>query len=141
MIKRSFILFVQRMIAVAIIILVGSCGASLTSDNSTPEESAPIVLTGDEIIVTMGEYESQLYAPEDISVNAGDTVVWDNKSGLHNVVFGKVPEGVDAEAISRKTLAREPGPAHSVKFEVPGEYRYHCSPHLELGMVGTVTVQ
>ncbi|MEM9482068.1 MAG: plastocyanin/azurin family copper-binding protein [Cyanobacteria bacterium P01_F01_bin.116] len=141
MIKRSFSVFVKRVMLVAIIVLVGSCGMFTSSETASPADEEPIVLTGSEIIVTMGEDGELLYAPEDISVSVGDTVVWDNKSGAHNVVFGKVPDGVDAEAISESTLAREPGPAHSVTFEVPGLYKYHCTPHKELGMFGTVTVE
>jgi plastocyanin len=141
MIKRSFLVFAQRVIAVLIIVLVGSCGVSIISDTTNPADDEPIVLTGSEIIVTMGDKESLLYAPEDINVKIGDTVVWDNKTGSHNVVFGRVPDGVDAEAISEPTLATEPGPAHRVTFEIPGRYRYHCSPHEELGMFGTVTVE
>ena len=141
MIKRSFSIFVQRVMLAAIVILVGSCGMFATSETTNPAVDEPIVLTGSEIIVAMGEGGELLYAPEDISVSVGDTVVWDNKSGAHDVVFSKVPEGVDAEAISEPTLAREPGPAHSVTFDVPGTYKYYCTPHKELGMFGSVTVE
>ncbi|MEM9805187.1 MAG: plastocyanin/azurin family copper-binding protein [Cyanobacteria bacterium P01_D01_bin.56] len=141
MIKRSFSAFVKRVILVAMIVLVGSCGMFSISETTDPPSDEPIVLTGSEIIVTMGEDGELLYSPEDITVNVGDTVVWDNKSGAHDVVFSTVPDGVDAAAISEPTLAREPGPAHSVTFEALGTYKYYCTPHKELGMFGSVTVQ
>ena len=141
MLKRAFSVFLKRVILVAMIVLVGSCGPSVTSDSPSPASDEPIVLTGSEIIVTMGADGELLYAPEDLSVSVGDTVVWDNISGSHDVVFGTVPDGVDAEAISRTTVATETGPAHSVSFEVPGTYKYHCTPHKELGMFASVTVE
>ncbi|NEP60672.1 MAG: plastocyanin [Symploca sp. SIO2G7] len=123
------------------IVLVASCDMFKTSETAGPAGDEPIVLTGGEIIVTIGEDGELLYAPEDVSVSVGDTVVWENKSGAHDVVFGTVPDGVDAEAISLTTLATESGPAHSVTFENSGTYKYHCTPHKELGMFGTVTVE
>ena len=140
MIKQSVYVFVKRVVVVAVI-LIYSCGSPSTPDTVSPTDSGTIVLTGSEVIVTMGEDGELIYSPEDISVSVGDTVVWDNKSGSHNVVFGTVPDGVDAEAISRTTLATEPGPAHSVTFEVPGTYKYYCSPHKGQGMFGTITVE
>ncbi|MEM9149475.1 MAG: plastocyanin/azurin family copper-binding protein [Cyanobacteria bacterium P01_F01_bin.3] len=142
MIQRSFSVFVKRVVLVAMIVLIGSCGMFTASETtSSPTSDEPIVLTGNEIIVTMGEDGELLYSPEEITVSVGDTVVWDNKSGAHDVVFGTVPDGVDAEAISEPVLARDPGPAHSVTFEVPGTYKYHCTPHKELGMFGSVIVE
>ncbi|MEM9136215.1 MAG: plastocyanin [Cyanobacteria bacterium P01_F01_bin.42] len=92
------------------------------------------------IVVDMGGDGGLVYTPQDISVSVGDTVTWFNKTGFHNVIFDSVPDGVDAEAISVKALAREIGPSHSVTFEVPGTYGYYCSPHKSKGMIGTVTV-
>ncbi|MEO0868206.1 MAG: plastocyanin/azurin family copper-binding protein, partial [Cyanobacteria bacterium J06642_11] len=112
-----------------------------TSETADTVIDEPIVLTGSEVIVTMGKDGELLYSPEDISISIGDTVVWDNKSGAHDVVFSTVPDGVDAEAISDPTLATEVGPAHSVTFEVSGTYKYYCTPHKELGMFGSVTVE
>ncbi|MEM9219318.1 MAG: plastocyanin/azurin family copper-binding protein [Cyanobacteria bacterium P01_F01_bin.150] len=140
MLNRSLSVFFQRIIIAAIVVLIGSCGASTISETTAPVSDEPIVLTGNEIIVTMGDGGELLYDPEELSVNVGDTVVWDNMSGAHDVVFRKVPEGVDVESISRTTLARDAGPAHSVTFEAPGDYSYYCTPHKELGMTGKITV-
>lgn len=137
--KRSFSTFIRRVILVAVILI---CGCSILTTSETPElADKTIELTGKEIIVTMGDGDSLLYEPEELKVSVGDTVVWDNVTGSHNVVFNRVPDGIDAEAISEPVLATETGPAHIVTFETPGTYTYYCSPHRELGMFGKVIVE
>ena len=129
----------RRVILVAVILI---CGCSILTTSETPEPAdKKIELTGEEIIVTMGDGDLLLYDPEELKVSVGDTVVWVNVAESHNVVFNRVPDGIDVDAISEPTLATEPGPAHSVTFEIPGTYTYYCSPHRELGMFAKVIVE
>ncbi|MEM9273305.1 MAG: plastocyanin/azurin family copper-binding protein [Cyanobacteria bacterium P01_F01_bin.143] len=139
-IKGLFSTFVRRVILVAVIVICG-CSIFATSETPEPAQDKTIELTGEEIVVTMGDSGELIYDPEELNVSVGDTVVWDNLSGSHNVVFNRVPDGIDAEAISEPTLATDPGPAHLVTFETPGTYTYYCTPHRELGMFGKVIVE
>jgi plastocyanin len=73
------------------------------------------------------------FAPRDLSVEVGDTVIWTN-----TVITGHdtVSQGVWASALlpRRGTFA--------FTFNVaPGTYNYVCTPHVSFGMVGTVTVR
>jgi plastocyanin len=91
-----------------------------------------------------------VFAPEEVEVSVGDTVVWEFKSPNHNV--SAVPQ--DSEEVSIPSGATpfasyESGNLYSVvdeggtyehTFETPGEYTYVCIPHVASGMVGTVTV-
>jgi plastocyanin len=60
------------------------------------------------------------YAPDSIAISAGQTVTWVNRDSLdHTVTF----EG-DSAAV---TIA--PNSAFSRRFDTPGVYPYHCTPH------------
>lgn len=78
------------------------------------------------------------FSPQTVTVQAGDTVVWLNTSrSTHTVTSSQTPAG--AAAFDSGSL--QPNTQFSQTFTVPGEYRYYCAPHREMGMVGTVIVQ
>lgn len=79
--------------------------------------------------------ERNIYAPDLVRVDAGDTVTWVATTKGHNVEFikGGVPVGVEA---FRSKLSKDA----SYTFTVPGVYVYKCTPHYGLGMVGIVIV-
>lgn len=84
-----------------------------------------------------------VFEPSTVTVGAGETVTWVNNAGFpHNIVFDEdaVPEGVNAEAISKEDYLNAPGEKFSVKFSTPGTYGYYCEPHQGAGMVGKVVV-
>lgn len=79
--------------------------------------------------------ERNVYAPELVQIEPGDTVTWKATDRGHNIEFvtGAVPEGVDR---FRSPLNKDV----SYSFETPGIYVYKCTPHYGLGMVGVVVV-
>lgn len=95
-------------------------------------------------VVKLGADDGALaFVPKELSVAAGETITFKNNAGFpHNVVFDEdaVPEGVDADAISREALLNAPGEEYSVTLTVPGTYGYACEPHQGVGMVGSITV-
>merc|ERR1719199_1491512 len=73
-----------------------------------------------------------VFEPASITIKAGETVEWVNNAGFpHNVVFDEdaVPEGVNAEKLSKEDYLNAPGETHTAKFEKAGEYGYYCEPH------------
>jgi plastocyanin len=73
------------------------------------------------------------FRPGTVTINVGDTVVWTNRGGAHNVV---------ADDGSFSSGSADGGDwAFSHTFTTPGTFDYHCEPHQFLGMVGTVVVQ
>ena len=83
---------------------------------------------------------SNVFTPENLTIQVGDTVTWTNTQGVHNVngslaTYPNNPEGF------RSGNAAPPGWVFSYVFNVPGTYEYQCDPHVGLGMVGTVTVE
>jgi halocyanin-like protein len=74
------------------------------------------------------------FGPAAVRVDPGATVVWEwtGDGGQHNVV----PEDGSFES----ELTAEAGHTFSHTFESPGVNKYHCDPHLSLGMKGAIVV-
>lgn len=112
--------------------------------------------TGTTVDVKMlGDDKGYRFDPVSVTVKVGDAVKWTNVSGgPHNVTFwaDSIPAGAAAQlgANMPNTMAPLTGPllvnpnaTYVVSFAgvKPGVYHYYCTPHLALGMKGTVTVQ
>jgi plastocyanin len=79
------------------------------------------------------------FSPANLTIQPGDTVTFVNdQEDSHDVMFVSVPKGVD-EMIMSPMLEKE-GDKFSYTFTVPGTYQFHCHPHEELGMKGTLIV-
>jgi plastocyanin len=76
------------------------------------------------------------FNPGTITIDPGDTVVWNNTSEL--------PHTVSASDNSWDSGNLNPGQSYSRTFTVPGTYRYYCKYHGNAqggGMAGTVVVR
>lgn len=74
------------------------------------------------------------FEPKTLTVNEGDTVVWNNKEGLHTVKS-------DTDAFVSKNL--KAGESFSYQFTKAGKYPYHCGFHGSSGggdMAGVIVV-
>jgi plastocyanin len=77
------------------------------------------------------------YVPNDITIQAGDTVRWTNQGGLHNV---RADDGSFGNNASNDAWV------FSRTFNTPGEVRYHCQIHsgpgqdINQAMNGRITV-
>jgi len=98
------------------------------------------------------------FAPEEITVDAGTTVVWRNTSARGHTVTAyesSLPDGAaffasggyDSTDEAREAWHNtsggriETGETFSYTFEIPGRYNYVCLPHETSNMVGTVVVE
>jgi len=85
-----------------------------------------------------------VFVPDTVNIKAGEEVKFTNNAGFpHNIVFDEdnVPDGVDADKLSREDYLNAPGETYSVKFTAPGTYGYYCEPHRGAGMQGKIVVQ
>lgn len=74
------------------------------------------------------------WSPDAVTIQAGDTVIWNNAQGFHNVLLGDSrlnQPGFPADA------SWNPPPQRT--FNEPGSYTFVCEVHP--GMTGTVNVQ
>ena len=76
-------------------------------------------------------YES--YSIEVAHVDVGDTIEWLPNED-HNIEF---LGGPNMNSLPEKS---EFNALYTVKFDLPGVYLYHCTPHGNMGMLGLVVV-
>ena len=81
---------------------------------------------------------ADVYIPNTLNINVGDTVHWVNIGGFHNVnatltSFPNNPEGF-GNAVSSANWT------FTHVFSLAGTYNYQCDPHAMMGMNGTINV-
>ena len=129
--------------------------ANSASNATGGEAAAPI--TGQTVEVkmlqdTQGNYR---FDPADVTIKSGDGVKFTMVSGgPHNVAFDptQIPAAGKAQLSANmqqqvselsSPMMMNPNETYTISFgKIPaGQYPYHCTPHLALGMKGTITVQ
>ncbi|MEK6720401.1 MAG: hypothetical protein AABZ33_06990 [Chloroflexota bacterium] len=69
---------------------------------------------------------NRLFAPQNLgNINQGDTIVWQNVNGTHDVTSANIPAGATAFVSPILTGSA----TYSRAFTVAGGYRYYCSLH------------
>jgi plastocyanin len=104
----------------------------------------------------VGDAKGYRFEPANITVKQGDGIKWITVSGgPHNVAFdpAAIPPdvrpqldanmGTDRMSELSSNMKTNPGESITISFGniKPGQYPYHCTPHLALGMKGTITVR
>ena len=142
----------------AIAVFAGVLVASFAFGNNRGADARPVLTRAPRTIeVKMTNVEGNRYEPKDIKIVPGDTVKWVASGGSHNVSFWKDSIPAGAEALLVKAMAKgadttrvltsrrfpTAGDTYSIVFEgMPkGVYKYNCTPHLRMGMVGSITVE
>lgn len=107
-------------------------------------------------IKMLGDAQGYRFEPANFTVKAGDGVKFTVVSGPpHNVAFdpATIPPdvrpqldanmGTDKMGELSSSMKMNPGESITVSFGnvKPGQYPYHCTPHLALNMKGVITVQ
>ncbi len=85
-------------------------------------------------VVDVTDYK---FTPSEITINEGDTVIWTNSEGHHNV------DGLQSQYPSNpESFGNEVGMGwvFTHVFTIPGEYNYQCDPHVIFNMFGKVIV-
>ena len=129
-------------------------GAPATGDQSgAPAATTPTAAGATHDVNMVLEGSSYKYVPEQLTIKPNDMVRYHNKSGgPHNVAFwaDSIPSGAasaivvpDPMAPLSSKLVVAPDEIIEVKFNnaPAGEYKYHCTPHLALGMKAKLTVK
>ncbi len=92
------------------------------------------------------------FDPDVLTIGAGTTVTWTNNSPMPHTATGD-PEQNPVAASHPEYIALpdgaapwgsdmlQPGDSYSYIFDVPGEYKYICIPHVMSGMRGTIMVE
>ncbi len=96
-----------------------------------------LVKAGDAQTSYTVEVTSNVYTPSSLTINMGDTVVWINKQGFHNVNGTQTTFPNNPESFGNSTAQ---GWTFSHVFNKSGTYNYQCDPHVSFGMTGKVEV-
>jgi plastocyanin len=131
-----------------------TAAAAPTTSAAPTGAMAPI--TGQTHEVKMvGDDKGYRFEPADITVKAGDGVKFIMiTGGPHNVAFdpATIPADIKSQLMANmpnqmselsSPLFSNPNEAYTISFAniKPGKYPFHCTPHLAMGMKGTITVQ
>jgi plastocyanin len=88
------------------------------------------------------------FEPARVVVHAGDTVEWQNTSGMPHTVTADARRAAEGKEVVLPPGATPfdsgkiaPGGSYRHTFTVPGTYKYICVPHAAFGMTGEVVVQ
>ncbi len=85
-----------------------------------------------------------VFSPSNLTIHAGDTVVWSNSSGTEHNVHADDGSFRCANGCDDQGGDGTPSPANwssSRTFNAAGAISYHCDIHGSMGMVGSITVQ
>jgi len=131
-------------------------GAASTTAGTTGAVAAAPVTGATKTVNMVGDAKGYRFEPANITVKQGDAIKFVVLSGgPHNVAFdpATIPPDVkpqlDANMGSDKmgelssSLKTNNGESVTISFGKikPGQYPFHCTPHLALGMKGVITVQ
>ena len=86
--------------------------------------------------IQMGYEGNLVFEPNEVTVNAGDTVTFVNNAlPPHNIMVDKRPD------LSRESLMFSPGETQEIVFADAGDFDFFCAPHAGAGMKGVIHVQ
>ena len=135
----------------------GCCPSDAPATTPAAGALAPIAATGDTVTVKMiSDDKGYRFDPANITIKSGQAVkfVMVSAGGPHNVAFdpATVPadskDQLNANMVGQMSelssaMVMNPNEAVTISFGgiKPGTYPFHCTPHLAMGMKGTITVQ
>jgi plastocyanin len=135
----------------------GTVAGSTTPATGASGAATMAPITGTTHNVKMiGDAKGYRFEPANITVKQGDGIKFETVSGgPHNVAFdpATIPADVKAQLDANmgsdkmgelsSNMKMNPGDAVTISFAnvKPGQYPYHCVPHLALNMKGVITVQ
>jgi len=86
--------------------------------------------------IQMGAGGNLVFEPNEVTINAGETVTFTNgELPPHNVIFA------GHEELSHPDLAFMSGEQFPVTFAEAGDYEFQCDPHAGAGMKGIIHVK
>lgn len=112
-----------------------------TGPDDPPEEEKSTV------VVEMVEKSATDYAfePAEITVEPGQTIRFVQTGRIpHNVEFEDVPSGAEIDGIRMGPFLNAQGESYEIEIDdrfTEGTYEYICTPHVEMGMTGTIVVE
>jgi plastocyanin len=128
--------------SIVVLLIISSfygCGIAdqANSDSSTTPSSGATT----HIVNMTGDYE---FVPSLLTIKQGDSVKWVLIKGNHEIASGTVIEGPDGREGVPDGLwdsGKMASGSFTYTFNSTGTFPYYCDSHVDMGMIGTITVQ
>jgi plastocyanin len=120
------------------------CGNANETNSSLDSDSSktPAIGTTTHIVEMTGDYE---FVPSSLTIKRGDSVEWVVTSKkAHEVASGTVIETEDGREGVPDGLwdsGKMASGSFTYTFNSIGTFPYYCDSHVDVGMIGTITVQ
>ena len=85
------------------------------------------------------EVSSNIFTPNHLDIEIGQSVQWINIGGYHNV-DGRIETYTDNPESFYSGGPSTDAWTFSYTFSIEGTYDYECTPHASIGMIGSITV-
>ena len=115
------------LVAMAALLIIVGC----KSDSNNPYSSN--TGNGGSIPPNTVSMRYNSFNPNPITIQANTTITWRNDDGVKHTST--------SDSAGWNTGDIQPGTSKTTTFNTPGTFRYHCTYHSSMGMVGTVIVQ
>lgn len=89
--------------------------------------------------VTVGAGGNLVFAPNDLTINVGDTVRWTWAFSFHSTTSTTVQNGCNPSGIWDSGI-KNMGDTFDFTFDSVGNFPYKCTPHCSMGMTGIIRV-
>jgi plastocyanin len=129
----------RPLVMLAAPVLILATAAWHSRDALSPRAGQVVIVREVEVSATAYRFE-----PAEVTVLPGDTVRFFQTSNMpHNVQFTKTPPGSKLGAAKVGPYLAAVNQTYDVVIDArfpSGQYRYMCTPHVSLGMKGTISV-
>ena len=117
------------------------CGIADQTNSDSSTTSSPEATT--HIVEMTGDYE---FVPSSLTIKQGDSVKWILIEKEHEVASGTVIETKDGregvpDGLWDSDTLRTAEESFTYTFNSTGTFPYYCDSHVDLGMIGTITVE
>jgi plastocyanin len=100
-------------------------GATATATSAPAATATPAIPANATTIKISGAPGAYTFQPATVTIKVGETVVWDNVSGVPHTATSDSGDTVSWDS----SLIASGGGSFSFVFSKPGTYPYHCSFH------------
>ncbi|MFP8956914.1 plastocyanin/azurin family copper-binding protein [Natrialbaceae archaeon A-CW3] len=112
-------------------------GQETEEENGQEEDGDEEPATGESVTVDLVDYAYEPGTDSPLEIPPGTLVQFVWITDNHNIVVDDQPDEADWDGYDP---IEDTGFEYEYTFETEGQYDFHCTPHIALGMVGTIVV-
>lgn len=114
-----------------------------TPQETPTETPTPTATPSPDQTVAVGPDDNPYsFDPDDFTIQAGDTVLWEWESSGHNIRPDSTPDGSEWSGTpGGANTTYDEGYTYRYTFDVTGTYEYYCDPHRSLNMTASFSVE